>query len=76
MVSRIYKVTDRDLSTVARWVRAQTKNGAMRAVAGELFDVAAASTDEVYAAMRRGAQILDAVDGVPAQALVADGTPS
>lgn len=59
-MSRIYVVTDRGLKSAVRWVRANTLAGAMRAVAGELFEVHAATSDEVYRAMSTGVGVLDA----------------
>jgi hypothetical protein len=70
MASRIYIVTDRALKTDVRWVRAGSLNAAVRAVAKELFDARPASTDEVYRAMARGCQVLDAQTDAPDLAAV------
>ena len=59
-MSRIYVVYVKGGATV-RWVRANSLNGAIRAVAAEKFTAKAASTEEVYQAMSQGAEVLDAV---------------
>jgi hypothetical protein len=60
-MSRIYLVTDKGNGRTVRYVRALSLNGAVRALAAELFDAKAASSDEVYQAMKSGAEVLDAV---------------
>jgi hypothetical protein len=61
-MSRIYTVTNKKSGEVARYVRANTLAGAIRAHAEELFDAAATSTDEIYlAAKAKAFTVLDAV---------------
>lgn len=70
-MSRIYVVTHRDTGAVIRYVRGQTLNGAVRAVADEHFEARAATTDEIYLAMQAGAfDVLDAMK--PEQADIED----
>jgi hypothetical protein len=74
-MSRIYVVTDRGLKSAVRWVRANTLAGALRAVAEELFEVHAASSDEVYRAMSTGVKVLDAAPSADEAAEPAVDTP-
>lgn len=59
-MSRIYIVTNR-AGVELRYVRANSLNGAVRAYANEKFSARIANTDEVYQAMKGGAEIMDAV---------------
>ena len=67
-MSRIYLVTHRrtdtltEEGTLVRFVRASTMNGAIRAVAADLFHVEPASTDDIVRASQNGSlDILDAL---------------
>jgi hypothetical protein len=61
-MSRIYIIKDSD-GKVERYVRADTKNGAVRAYAAEVFTVEAASSDDIFLASKAGSfDVLDAVD--------------
>lgn len=61
-MSRIYVVRNKETGTVARYVRANNLNAAVRAVANELFTADHTTTDQVYQAMLAGKFIvLDAV---------------
>jgi division protein CdvB (Snf7/Vps24/ESCRT-III family) len=59
-VSRIYTVCTK-VGYIVRYVRANTLNAAMRAVAEEMYVAKASTTDEVYQAMLKNADVLDAV---------------
>jgi hypothetical protein len=76
-MSRIYLIThtnpDADTPSVVRFVRAQSKNGAVRAVAAELFHVELASTDDIMAASAAGS--LDILDAMVEAADAADPGP-
>ena len=62
-MSRLYIITDKTTKKVARYVRANTLNGAVRALAEELYSAEAASTDQMFAAMKAGnMDVLDAVE--------------
>lgn len=63
-MSRIYVVRKRDAQgALVRYVRANTLNGAVRAVAEELFTAAATTTEEVFQAMKSGHfDVLDALE--------------
>lgn len=61
---RIYVVTAKN-GGAERYVRANTLNAAVRAVADENFVAAAATTEQMYQAMGAGSKVLDAV--APAQ---------
>ena len=63
-MSRIYVVTNRAAGddVVERYVRAKNLNAAIRAVAHEQWTAHAATTDEVYQAMKDGAAVLDALE--------------
>ena len=56
---RIYVIVDKE-TKVERFVRAKTLNGAVRAVAGEKFTGAAASTEQMFQAYKQGLEVLDA----------------
>lgn len=60
-MSRIYVVTTR-ASGVERYVRANTLNGAVRAVANEDFTAATASTEQLFQAFKAGFTILDSIE--------------
>jgi len=61
-MSKIYIVTHAKAGSLIRFVRAQTLNGAVRAVARDLFAVTAASTDQLVEAAANGSlDILDAL---------------
>ena len=61
-MSKIYIVTHAKAGSLIRFVRAQTLNGAVRAVARDLFAVTAASTDQIVEAAQAGTlDILDAL---------------
>jgi hypothetical protein len=61
-MSRIYIVTHRPDGAVARYVRANSLNGAIRAYATECYEASAATTEQVFQAMKAGAfEVLDAV---------------
>lgn len=63
MASRIYVVTDMGTRKIVRYVRANTLNGAIRAVARELFDAAPATTEQMWQASKAGAMdVLDALE--------------
>jgi division protein CdvB (Snf7/Vps24/ESCRT-III family) len=59
-VSRIYTVRAK-AGHIVRYVRANTLNAAVRAVAEEMYVAKASTTDEVYQAMLKNADVLDAV---------------
>lgn len=59
-MSRIYVVTSRADKKIARYVRANTLNSAVRALADELYTATAATHDQLYAAHKGGYEILDA----------------
>jgi len=60
-MSRIYVVTHKS-GDIARYVRASTLNGAVRAVAAELFVARAASTEDIFQASKAGEfDVLDAI---------------
>jgi ActR/RegA family two-component response regulator len=61
-MSRIYIVTDCTTGALVRYVRANTLNGAVRAVANEHFIAAPADHDTLFAAFKSKAEILDAVE--------------
>ena len=61
-MSRIYKVTHAQNDTLVRFVRALSKNAAVRAVAAERFAVSAASAEDIVFACESGAvSVLDAL---------------
>lgn len=61
-MSRIYVVKHRETHAVIRYVRANTLNGAVRAVSNEHFEAAATSTDELFQASKAGTfDVLDAL---------------
>lgn len=62
-MSRIYTVRRRDAAGhLVRYVRANTLNAAVRAVAVELFEAKAATTEEIYqATVDKTFDVLDAV---------------
>ena len=68
-MSRIYVVTDR-LAGDAQYVRAKNLNAAIRAVAHKCFIAKAATSDEVFQAMKEKVDVLDAVgeDGAAEEA--------
>jgi hypothetical protein len=59
-VSRIYVVFERDTKEKF-FVRANTLNGAMRAVTNEHYAGRTATTDELYQAFKLGLTVIDAV---------------
>lgn len=62
-MSRIYLVSDKSTKKVIRYVRANTLNGAVRALCDELYTAEAATTDQMYAAMQDGGlKVLDAIE--------------
>jgi hypothetical protein len=71
MVSRIYTVRNKTNGKLVRYCRANSLNGAVRAVADELYTAEAATTDEIYVASKAGVfDVLDALapeqlDAVP-----------
>lgn len=60
-MSRIYVVTTK-ASGVERYVRANTLNGAIRAIANEDFTALAATTDQLFLAFKAGFEVLDAIE--------------
>jgi hypothetical protein len=61
-MSRIYLVSHAKSDVPVRFVRATSKNAAVRAVAAELFEVKAASADDIVSASQSGTlDILDAL---------------
>jgi hypothetical protein len=61
-MSRIYVVRKRDGSLV-RFVRANTLNGAVRALADEVFEAKAATTEDIYqATVTKRFDVLDALE--------------
>ena len=69
--ARIYVVIDRATGKVARYVRARTLSGALRAVAEELFTAEHASTETIFQAMNKpGFDVLNAIE--PEQADIED----
>ena len=61
-MSRIYLVRHAKSDVPVRFVRATSKNAAVRAVAAELFEVKAASADDIVSASQSGTlDILDAL---------------
>jgi hypothetical protein len=63
MVSRIYTVRNKTNGKLVRYVRAHSLNGAVRALAGELFDASAATTDDIFKASKDGTfDVLDALE--------------
>ena len=74
MASRIYIVTDRIAGSVTRYVRANSLNSAIRAVADETFLAAPATTEDIYQAVAKGEfEVLDAV--APEQIDIDDKEP-
>jgi hypothetical protein len=64
-MSRIYIITDKTTKKVARYVRANSLNAAVRALIDELYSAETASTDQMFAAMKAGnMDVLDAVEAV------------
>jgi hypothetical protein len=62
-VSRIYIVTHAKNESLIRFVRAKTLNGAVRALASELFEAKAASAEDIVKASKDGSfDVLDALD--------------
>lgn len=62
-MSRIYVVRGRKSGELVRYVRARTLNGAVRALAGEKFEASAATTEEIFQAMKKDAfDVLDALE--------------
>lgn len=60
-MSRIYKVTHAQNDVLVRFVRASSKNAAVRAVAAERFAVIVATADDIVFASESGAvSVLDA----------------
>jgi hypothetical protein len=59
-MSRIYIVTNKE-NDVDQYVRANTLNGAMRAVANQTYIARTATTDEMFLAFKAGLVVLDAV---------------
>jgi hypothetical protein len=82
-MSRIYLVSHAKSDVPVRFVRATSKNAAVRAVAAELFEVKAASADDIVSASQSGtldildalAQADDGADPGPVPADTADVTP-
>ena len=82
-MSRIYVVTHAHTAAPVRFVRATSKNAAVRAVAEDLFEVKLASADDIVSASQSGTlDILDALvqadDGAdpgPVPGETADVTP-
>jgi hypothetical protein len=61
-MSRIYVVTHAHTAAPVRFVRATSKNAAVRAVAEDLFEVKLASADDIVSASQSGTLgILDAL---------------
>ena len=62
-MSRIYLVTFKE-GGAERFVRANTLNAAVRAVAKETFDAAPATTEQMFHALKAeaGLEVLDAVE--------------
>jgi hypothetical protein len=60
-MSRIYKITERETG-IDRFVRANSLNGAIRAIANEKFTGASATTEELFQAFKVGLEVLDAVE--------------
>jgi hypothetical protein len=61
-MARIYTVKNKTSGKIVRYVRANSLNGAIRAVAGEQFDAAPASTEDVFQAAKGGTlNVLDAL---------------
>ena len=64
-MSKIYLITSKSDQSVIRYVRANTLNGAIRALTDELYEVEAADTDQLYRAMQDGGlKVLDAVESL------------
>lgn len=62
-MSRIYIVSSLKDKQVVRFVRANTLNAAVRALAGELYTAQAATHDELFAAAKGGKfDVLNAVE--------------
>ena len=61
MGSRIYVVSSRATDEVV-YVRAKTLSAAIRSVADARFEARAASTEDVYLAMREGCVVMDAME--------------
>ena len=51
-MSRIYVIENRETKGHMRYVRASTMNGAVRAYADEIFEVRAASTEDLWQASK------------------------
>jgi hypothetical protein len=63
-MSRLYLVTHKATDLPARYVRAHTLNGAIRAVASELFEARTASAEDIWEASKEpGFEVLDALNG-------------
>lgn len=60
-MSRIYIVTASD-GSFERYVRANTLNGAIRAVAHDMFGAKPATTEQMYHAFKGGFEVLDTVE--------------
>jgi tellurite resistance protein len=62
VAERIYVVTNKANGEVARYVRANSLNGAVRAHAREMFEAKAASTEQMFQAAKSGSlKVLDAL---------------
>lgn len=62
-MSRIYTVKQRAAGHLVRYVRAHTLNGAVRAVADDLFEATATTTEELFQAAKEGTfVVLDALE--------------
>lgn len=59
-MSRIYVVTDRE-TQIDHYVRANSLNGAVRAVANEKYTAKTATTEQLFQAYKIGITVLDAV---------------
>lgn len=63
MASRIYVVRRRESGGLVRYVHANTLNGAVRAIANDLFDTKVASTEDIFQASKDGSfDVLDAIE--------------
>ena len=61
-MSRMYVVRRRASGVLVRYVRAHTLNGAVRALADEKFAASAATTEEIFQAIKKDAfDVLDAL---------------
>ena len=63
-MSRIYVITSKATGGHVRYVRSNSLNGAVRALANEIFEARAATTEDVFQASKdKSFDVLDALVG-------------